>query len=98
MGRTRELHLSYWILKCLSSKLKPLQVELYADYEPRLLLPFLRSSHYYSLDKVQCFYERLVPEVFPLLWICDGNLILCPFILEKSMQTFGADDNSYYDT
>jgi hypothetical protein len=28
-----------------------LQVELYADYEPRLLLPFLRSSHYYSLDK-----------------------------------------------
>lgn len=29
-----------------------LQVELYADYEPRLLLPFLRSSHYYTLDKV----------------------------------------------
>ncbi|CAK9872351.1 unnamed protein product [Sphagnum jensenii] len=28
-----------------------LQVELYADYEPRLLLPFLRSSHHYSLDK-----------------------------------------------
>lgn len=28
-----------------------LQVELYADYEPRLLLPFLRSSHCYSLDK-----------------------------------------------
>ncbi|MCO5579749.1 hypothetical protein L7F22_033609 [Adiantum nelumboides] len=28
-----------------------LQVELYAEYEPRLLLPFLRSSHYYSLDK-----------------------------------------------
>jgi hypothetical protein len=26
-------------------------VELYADYEPRLLLPFLRSSHHYSLDK-----------------------------------------------
>ncbi|KAJ7513739.1 hypothetical protein O6H91_23G012400 [Diphasiastrum complanatum] len=28
-----------------------LQVELYAEYEPRLLLPFLRSSHHYSLDK-----------------------------------------------
>lgn len=28
-----------------------LQVELYAEYEPRLLLPFLRSSNYYSLDK-----------------------------------------------
>lgn len=28
-----------------------LQVELYAEYEPRLLLPFLRSSQHYSLDK-----------------------------------------------
>jgi hypothetical protein len=28
-----------------------LQVELYADYEPRLLLPFLQSSQHYTLDK-----------------------------------------------
>jgi hypothetical protein len=28
-----------------------MQVELYADYEPRLLLPFLQSSHHYTLDK-----------------------------------------------
>ncbi|KAL2623253.1 hypothetical protein R1flu_003458 [Riccia fluitans] len=28
-----------------------MQVELYADFEPRLLLPFLRSSQHFNLDK-----------------------------------------------
>jgi hypothetical protein len=37
-----------------------LQVELYADYEPRLLLPFLRSSHHYNLDKVICDSFRIL--------------------------------------
>eukprot|EP00249_Psilotum_nudum_P017659 c26429_g1_i1 orf=295-3261(+) len=41
-----------------------LQIELYAEYEPRLLLPFLHSSHYYSLDKAYevCMRRGLTRE------------------------------------
>nr|CAB3488657.1 unnamed protein product [Digitaria exilis] len=35
------------------------QVELYADYEPRMLLPFLRTSQHYRLDKAyEIFAQR----------------------------------------
>ncbi len=44
-------------------------MELYADYEPRLLLPFLRSSHHYSLDKVIC-------DSFRILWFLNFSHIL----------------------
>ncbi|KAH9618528.1 hypothetical protein KSS87_018147 [Heliosperma pusillum] len=30
-----------------------MQVELYADYDPKMLLPFLRSSQHYTLEKAQ---------------------------------------------
>ncbi|XP_073011981.1 vacuolar protein sorting-associated protein 41 homolog [Typha latifolia] len=46
-----------------------LQVELYADYEPQMLLPFLRSSHYYKLDKAYDIFSRkelLREQVFVL--------------------------------
>ncbi|XP_031486112.1 vacuolar protein sorting-associated protein 41 homolog [Nymphaea colorata] len=41
-----------------------LQVELYAEYEPRMLLPFLRSSQHYRLDKAQevCVKKNLLRE------------------------------------
>eukprot|EP01018_Ginkgo_biloba_P020522 Gb_33564 [translate_table: standard] len=41
-----------------------IQVELYAEYEPRLLLPFLRSSQHYSLDKAYeiCTRRGLIKE------------------------------------
>lgn len=29
-----------------------LQVELYAEYDTKMLLPFLRSSQHYKLEKV----------------------------------------------
>lgn len=29
------------------------QIELYADYDPKMLLPFLRSSQHYTLEKVR---------------------------------------------
>ncbi|KAG2575638.1 hypothetical protein PVAP13_7KG377500 [Panicum virgatum] len=36
-----------------------MQVELYADYEPRMLLPFLRTSQHYRLDKAyEIFAQR----------------------------------------
>ncbi|EHA8589217.1 vacuolar protein sorting-associated protein 41 [Cocos nucifera] len=41
-----------------------LQVELYAEYEPRMLLPFLHSSHHYKLEKAYeiCVKKDLVRE------------------------------------
>ncbi|ONK76774.1 uncharacterized protein A4U43_C03F31990, partial [Asparagus officinalis] len=39
-----------------------LQVELYADYEPRMLLPFLESSEHYRLDKA---YDICVKKDLP---------------------------------
>ncbi|CAN6471406.1 unnamed protein product [Victoria cruziana] len=41
-----------------------LQVELYAEYEPPMLLPFLRSSQHYRLDKAQeiCVKKNLLRE------------------------------------
>jgi len=41
-----------------------LQVELYADYDQRLLLPFLRTSQHYKLDKAYeiCLRKDLLKE------------------------------------
>ncbi|KAL5213790.1 hypothetical protein ABZP36_002942 [Zizania latifolia] len=46
-----------------------MQVELYADYEPRMLLPFLRTSQHYSLDKAYEIFaqkELVREQVFVL--------------------------------
>ncbi|KAJ8486307.1 hypothetical protein OPV22_018792 [Ensete ventricosum] len=45
-----------WLSRVVQSKLKGgscLKVELYAEYEQKMLLPFIRSSQHYRLDKVQ---------------------------------------------
>ncbi|KAK6138139.1 hypothetical protein DH2020_028119 [Rehmannia glutinosa] len=41
-----------------------MQVELYADYDPKMLLPFLRSSQHYTLEKAQeiCVKRDLLRE------------------------------------
>ncbi|XP_044504927.1 vacuolar protein sorting-associated protein 41 homolog [Mangifera indica] len=41
-----------------------MQVELYADYDPKMLLPFLRSSQHYTLEKAYdiCFRRDLLRE------------------------------------
>ncbi|MQL97555.1 hypothetical protein Taro_030246 [Colocasia esculenta] len=41
-------------------------VELYADYEPQMLLPFLRSSQHYRLDKIGVLLEHTVGNLDPL--------------------------------
>ncbi|KAG5515636.1 hypothetical protein RHGRI_036620 [Rhododendron griersonianum] len=40
--------------------LHDMQVELYADFDPKMLLPFLRSSQHYTLEKVGAAYEICV--------------------------------------
>ncbi|KAG8371237.1 hypothetical protein BUALT_Bualt13G0066800 [Buddleja alternifolia] len=41
-----------------------MQVELYADYDPKMLLPFLRSSQHYTLEKAHeiCVKRELLRE------------------------------------
>ncbi|XP_043700552.1 vacuolar protein sorting-associated protein 41 homolog [Telopea speciosissima] len=41
-----------------------MQVELYADYDPKMLLPFLRSSQHYTLEKAYdtCIKKNLLRE------------------------------------
>ncbi|KAK9279527.1 hypothetical protein L1049_013206 [Liquidambar formosana] len=41
-----------------------MQVELYADYDPKMLLPFLRSSQHYTLEKAHelCIRRDLLRE------------------------------------
>ncbi|KEH29938.1 putative chromatin regulator PHD family [Medicago truncatula] len=41
-----------------------MQVELYADYDPKMLLPFLRSSQHYTLEKAYeiCIKRDLMKE------------------------------------
>ncbi|XP_062184439.1 vacuolar protein sorting-associated protein 41 homolog isoform X1 [Phragmites australis] len=46
-----------------------MQVELYVEYEPRMLLPFLRTSQHYRLDKAYEIFaqkERVKEQVFVL--------------------------------
>lgn len=41
-----------------------MQVELYADFDPKMLLPFLRSSQHYTLEKAYhiCVKKELIKE------------------------------------
>lgn len=41
-----------------------MQVELYADFDPKMLLPFLRSSQHYTLEKAYniCVTKELIKE------------------------------------
>ncbi|CAA0813525.1 Vacuolar protein sorting-associated protein 41 homolog [Striga hermonthica] len=46
-----------------------MQVELYADYDPKMLLPFLRSSQHYTLEKAHeiCVKRDLLRELVFIL-------------------------------
>ncbi|XP_077247070.1 vacuolar protein sorting 41 [Tasmannia lanceolata] len=58
------LHSLFEINPNAGKEFHDLQVELYADYEPRMLLPFLRSSQHYKLDKAYeiCVKRDLLRE------------------------------------
>ncbi|RDX94870.1 Vacuolar protein sorting-associated protein 41-like protein, partial [Mucuna pruriens] len=49
---------------CSSRSSRALIVELYADYDPKMLLPFLRSSQHYTLEKAYeiCIKRDLMRE------------------------------------
>lgn len=73
-----DVHCTYVnCLQCVTSTLHLLwQVELYADYDPKMLLPFLRSSQHYTLEKVwtsilyQLFHAELMNGHFSFLNCC----------------------------
>ncbi|KAG9442877.1 hypothetical protein H6P81_018731 [Aristolochia fimbriata] len=58
------LHALFEVNPDIGREFHDLQVELYADYEPRMLLPFLRSSQHYKLDKALeiCVKRELLRE------------------------------------
>ncbi|XP_019709852.1 vacuolar protein sorting-associated protein 41 homolog isoform X4 [Elaeis guineensis] len=58
------LHSLFDIDSKVGKEFHDLQVELYADYEPRMLLPFLHSSHHYKLEKAYeiCVKKDLLRE------------------------------------
>ncbi|MCL8600365.1 hypothetical protein NAB79_19205, partial [Proteus mirabilis] len=62
-----------------------MQVELYADYDPKMLLPFLRSSQHYTLEKAYeiCVKRDLLREqVFILGRIGNSKQALAVIINE----------------
>ncbi|KAK1303126.1 hypothetical protein QJS10_CPB11g02298 [Acorus calamus] len=58
------LHSLFEISLNAGKEFSDMQIELYADYEPKMLLPFLRSSQQYKLDKAYeiCVRKDLVRE------------------------------------
>ncbi|XXG60295.1 hypothetical protein AAC387_Pa04g2238 [Persea americana] len=58
------LHSLFEVSPNAGKEFHDLQVELYADFEPRMLLPFLRSSQHYKLDKAYdiCVKRKLLRE------------------------------------
>ncbi|KAK1272690.1 hypothetical protein QJS04_geneDACA019150 [Acorus gramineus] len=58
------LHSLFEISLNAGKEFSDMQIELYADYEPKMLLPFLRSSQQYRLDKAYeiCVRKDLVRE------------------------------------
>ncbi|KAI8987337.1 hypothetical protein BDF20DRAFT_814816 [Mycotypha africana] len=62
-----------------------LQVELYAEYDYPKLLPFLRASHYISLEKAfkLCEKKDLVPEMVFILGRMGNNKKALMLIIER---------------
>ncbi|KAK1320882.1 hypothetical protein QJS10_CPA03g02564 [Acorus calamus] len=58
------LHSLFEISLDAGKEFSDMQIELYADYEPKMLLTFLRSSQHYRLDKAYeiCVKKDLVRE------------------------------------
>ncbi|XP_075513089.1 LOW QUALITY PROTEIN: vacuolar protein sorting-associated protein 41 homolog [Primulina tabacum] len=58
------LHSLYMSNPHAGMELHDMQVELYADYDPKMLLPFLRNSQHYTLEKAYeiCVKRDLLKE------------------------------------
>jgi len=62
-----------------------MQVELYAEYDRTKLLPFLRQSNYYPLERALkiCQDRDLVPEMVFILGRMGNNKQALSLIIEK---------------
>ena len=62
-----------------------LQVELYAEYNPQRLMPFLRTSQAYSLEAAlqQCEAKRLVREQVFLLGRMGNSVRALDLIIQQ---------------
>lgn len=60
-------------------------VELYAEYEPERLMPFLRTSNFYDLEKALriCKESDYVPEMVFLLGRMGNNKQALMLIIER---------------
>eukprot|EP01113_Clastostelium_recurvatum_P018176 TRINITY_DN2143_c0_g1_i1.p1 TRINITY_DN2143_c0_g1~~TRINITY_DN2143_c0_g1_i1.p1 ORF type:complete len:931 (-),score=291.81 TRINITY_DN2143_c0_g1_i1:56-2848(-) len=69
----------------IGSEFHELQISLYADYEPKLLLPFLRQSIHYPLEKAMAICEKrqLYPEMVFLLGRMGNSKQALKLIMEK---------------
>ena len=69
----------------LGSDFHELQVGLYAKFDYPRLLPFLRQSNYYSLEKAYqiCEKAHLVPEMVFILGRMGNNKEALSLIIEK---------------
>ncbi|CBI17115.3 unnamed protein product, partial [Vitis vinifera] len=58
------LHALFEVSQHAGKDFHDMQVELYADYDPKMLLPFLRSSQHYTLEKAYeiCIKRDLLRE------------------------------------
>lgn len=58
------LHALFEVSQHAGKDFHDMQVELYADYDPKMLLPFLRSSQHYTLEKAYeiCVKRDLLRE------------------------------------
>ncbi|GKV16606.1 hypothetical protein SLEP1_g27228 [Rubroshorea leprosula] len=61
------------------------QVELYADYDPKMLLPFLRSSQHYTLEKAYeiCVRRDLLKEQVFILGRMGNSRLALAVIINK---------------
>eukprot|EP01132_Coremiostelium_polycephalum_P009654 gene9654-11836_t len=69
----------------IASDFHELQISLYATYEPSLLLPFLRNSVHYSLEKALeiCKQKKLYEEMVYLLGRVGNSKEALNLILDK---------------
>lgn len=65
------------------------QVKLYAEYAPKKLLPFLKSSTHYPLQMAleECEMRNLIPEQVFLLGLLSIFIYLYGFNTSKKVRT-----------
>ena len=67
----------------------PMQIELYAEHDPRNLLPFLTSSNHYQLEEALATCERhsLIDEMVYILGRMGNNKQALRIIIERQGDT-----------